>query len=154
MSNNPSCDLVEHPTSVPEMQSSNEHTDKINSEHASPAPPLNAQTHSLHRLFPPTAYQPTNTHITSLHSWPEVSRHTLVIVLHSTTSLFSLIVFSSLSLILLELIRNHKSKDIKIPKKAQVNKSFLITVIHFSRLLICWCAQALSGPLTARLAFV
>lgn len=45
VSNNPSCDLVEHPSSLTEMQSSNEHTDKINSEHASPTPQVNVQTH-------------------------------------------------------------------------------------------------------------
>lgn len=52
VSNNPSCDLVEHPSSLPEMQSSNEHTDKIHSEHTTSTPEVNAKTHSQNPLAP------------------------------------------------------------------------------------------------------
>lgn len=51
MSNNPFCDLVEQPSSLPEMQSDNEHTAKINSEHASLNPPVSAQTHAYSYSF-------------------------------------------------------------------------------------------------------
>lgn len=52
--NNPSCDLVEHWTPLLEMQSGNEYTDKMNSEHASPS------THKL-TSFTYTPSSPTTT---------------------------------------------------------------------------------------------
>lgn len=148
MSNNPSCDLVEHPSSLPEMQSSNEHTDKINSEHASPAPQVNAQTRSLHPLFPSSPSQQTSPPLLT----KDIQTHSFHL-----SALYYSTFFFFLSLILLKIWRNHKSKGSKIPKKAQQNKSFFslcLAIMNFSRLLICRCAEALTGPLTARLAFV
>lgn len=91
VSNNPSCDLVEHPSSLPEMQSSNEHTDKIHSEHASFTPKVNAKTHVKTRSLFFFTNTPSYSAIQSYPSKLVPVLHTLILMLcHSRVSfLFS-----------------------------------------------------------------
>ncbi|MEQ2249799.1 hypothetical protein ILYODFUR_033109 [Ilyodon furcidens] len=68
------------------MQSSNEHTDKIHSEHASSTPQVNAKTHSETRLL---LHPPFNQY-THLLCHPKISKQTLSTTLILTCCLSSL----------------------------------------------------------------
>lgn len=138
MSNNPSCDLVGHPSSLPQMQSSNEHTDKINSEHAPHTPEVNAQTHSYtHYFLRPLLHK--HTHYLHLHRRPKVSKHNPSITLNSTVLLFTSHFFFSQSLEKGE--KKHKSvrsKMVLLNKNfvfilARMNESFNTSLLQMCR---------------------
>lgn len=146
MSNNPSCDLVEHPSSLPEMQSSNEHTDKINSEHASPMPQVNAQTHSYtHSFLHPLLYKHTHHLLALLTRGIQTLSFCPSILLLST---FTVLLYFPVSLSL-QFKRKDKSKGSKRPKVTEQRSFFsvylvaMISFFNISHLL-----------LTARLAIV
>lgn len=103
------------------MQSSNEHKDKINSEHASPTPQVNAQTHSYtHSFLHPLLNKHTH-HLPALLT-KGIQTHSF-----HRSALYDFTVYFfvsplSLSLFLLKMRRKDKSKGSKRPKMAPQNK--------------------------------
>lgn len=124
------------------MQSCNEHTDKINSEHASPSPQVNAQTLPLF----PSSPSPQTSHIPNTR--PKVSKS------FNHTGNLTVYVLSP-PLHLLHKRRKWKPKALKHPSWPEQKLFFSICscIENFSRLLSGRCEEVFDRFSRYKLSF-